>query len=45
MNIENFLATLPMMGEGMMGVFLVTGLIALLVALLNKFSPGSRDKK
>lgn len=35
MNIEAFLQTLPIMGKGMLGIFLVTGVIIGFVYLLN----------
>lgn len=38
MNIENFLATLPIMGKGMLGIFIVTFVIVLCMFLLNKFT-------
>lgn len=39
-NVENFLLTLPMMGWGMLGIFVVTLLIYLCIALLNRFTRG-----
>ncbi len=44
MNYEAFLQTLPIMGKGMLGIFVVTGVIILLMTALNKFSQNS-DKK
>ena len=38
MNFQNFLATLPIMGKGMLGIFIVTFVIALCMILLNKFA-------
>jgi len=38
MNVQNFLATLPIMGKGMLGIFVVTFVIVLAMVLLNKFS-------
>ncbi len=35
-NVENMIDTLPMMGKGMLGIFLVTVLIVAAVAVLNK---------
>ena len=34
-NIANFIASLPIMGKGMLGIFIVTGVIVLLVSALN----------
>ena len=36
MNMENVLQALEMMGQGMLGIFVVLGMIALLVALMQK---------
>lgn len=36
MNIDAFLATLPVMGYGMAGIFLVMIVIALVIAALKK---------
>lgn len=48
MNFEAFLQTLPIMGKGMLGIFLVTGVIIGFVYLLNyvsnKFSRGAEKK-
>ncbi len=38
LNMEYFMNVLPIMGNGMLGIFLVTGVIIGAVALLNKFS-------
>lgn len=38
-NTKFFLDSLPIMGYGMLGVFIVTAVIITCVALLNKFSP------
>jgi len=38
MNIEAFMQTLPIMGKGMAGIFLVTGIIISVIYLLNKFA-------
>ena len=35
LNFENFLATLPLMGKGMAGIFIVTGVIILATGLLE----------
>lgn len=36
MNMENIAQALEMMGQGMLGIFVVLGAIALLVALMQK---------
>ncbi len=36
MNIQNFLVTLPIMGEGMLGIFGGTIVMILVMILLNK---------
>lgn len=36
MNMENIRQALEMMGQGMLGIFVVLGMIALLVALMQK---------
>lgn len=36
MNMENISLALEMMGQGMLGIFVVLGVIALLVALMQK---------
>lgn len=36
MNIQNFLSTLPIMGKGMLGIFIVTAVIILCVNLLMR---------
>lgn len=35
-NVQGFLDSLPYMGKGMLGIFIVTGAIILTVAILNK---------
>ena len=37
MNMQNMEQALEMMGQGMLGIFVVLGLIAGLVALMQKF--------
>lgn len=37
-SIENLLETLPIMGMGMLGIFIVTGVIILFVTVLNKLT-------
>lgn len=45
---DKFLESLPIMGKGMLGIFLVMGIIILTITLLNKFSnketPSKKDK-
>ncbi len=36
MNFENFIANLPYMGKGMIGILIVMGAIILVTVLLNK---------
>ena len=36
MNMDNVIQALEMMGQGMLGIFVVLGVIALLVALMQK---------
>lgn len=45
MNIDAFLNTLPIMGKGMLGIFIVTAVIILSVMLLNKVTAkiGKKD--
>ncbi len=38
MNFEGMLGTLPIMAKGMVGIFIVTGVIILIMTLLNKFT-------
>lgn len=35
-SVENFLNTLPLMGKGMLGIFVVIAVIILVVYILNK---------
>ena len=39
-----FFEALSAMGKGMLGIFIVTGIIILSVMLLNKFTSGKKDK-
>ena len=43
MNYEAFLQTLPIMGKGMAGIFLVTGVIVMCVLILGK--TGNKTEK
>lgn len=42
---DGFLTTAPIMGKGMLGIFLVMGLIILCVSALNHFGSPDRKKK
>ena len=43
MNSDAFLQTLPIMGNGMTGIFLVTGVIVLCILILGK--TGNKPEK
>ncbi len=46
MNIDNFLSTLPIMGLGMLGIFIVTAVIILITMALNKLTaPKANEEK
>lgn len=45
MNVEAFLATLPLLLKGMGGIFLVIGVIMLVIWLLNKAFPEKREER
>ena len=38
MNFDVLLSTLPIMGKGMLGIFIVTCVIILVMNILNKFT-------
>ncbi len=44
-NIDAFLNSLPMMGKGMLGIFVVTIVIILMIALLNKVTAAKQTEK
>lgn len=44
-NVEQFLFTLPILVKGMGGIFLVTLVIILLIALLNRLTAKPGDGK
>ena len=44
-NVAQFLDTLPIMGKGMVGIFIVAGVIILSMYALNYFSSGVGKKK
>ena len=39
-DVQALLDSLPMMGYGMLGIFIVTGVIIAVVSLLNKLTEG-----
>lgn len=43
MNMDGFLQSLPVMGKGMLGIFIVIGVIMLIVMLLGKIFPAKDD--
>lgn len=43
-NVEYFLSSLPIMGKGMLGIFIVTALVVLCVNALNNI-PEKKDKE
>lgn len=45
MNFEAFLQTLPIMGKGMAGIFLVTGVIVLCILILGESGQQTRKIK
>ena len=44
MNYEAFLQTLPIMGKGMAGIFLVTGVIVFCILILGKTATNQKNK-
>jgi hypothetical protein len=44
LNIELFMQTLPMMGKGMLGIFIVTVVLILGILLMNKLTSGRKDR-
>ncbi len=42
---ENLMTSLPIMGKGMLGIFVVTAVIIVCVSLLNHFTSPDRKKK
>ena len=45
MNFEAFLQTLPIMGKGMAGIFLVTGVIVLCILIFGESGQQTRKIK
>lgn len=44
MNFQAFLESLPIMGKGLLGIFVVIGIIALLIVVLNRTTGKHSDK-
>lgn len=44
MNMDNVMQALEMMGQGMLGIFVVLGVIALLVMLMQKIDNRGQKK-
>lgn len=42
-DFQQFVDSLPIMGKGMLGIFIVTGVIILMVMLLNKLGNTKKD--
>ncbi len=45
LNIDAFLNSLPMMGKGMLGIFVVTLVIILMISLLNKLTTSKQTEE
>ena len=45
LNIDAFMNSLPLMGKGMLGIFVVTIVIILMIALLNKVTSTKQTEK
>jgi len=45
LNIDAFLNSLPMMGKGMLGIFVVTLVIILMITLLNKLTAPKQSEE
>ena len=45
LNIDAFLNSLPMMGKGMLGIFVVTLVIILMISLLNKLTTRKQEEE
>lgn len=43
LRVDYLLESLPIVGAGMLGVFLVTGVIIALVSLLNRLTSGKKQ--
>lgn len=44
-SVDKFLNALPIMGKGMLGIFVVTIVIILVVSALNAITSGRKDEK
>lgn len=44
-NVDAFLKTLPIMGKGMLGIFIVTLVIILVITILNRITAGFDKNK
>lgn len=45
LNIDAFLNSLPLMGKGMLGIFVVTLVIILMITLLNKLTAPKQSEE
>jgi len=45
LNIDAFMNSLPMMGKGMLGIFVVTLVIILMISLLNKLTSQKQSEE
>jgi len=45
LNIDAFMNSLPLMGKGMLGIFVVTIVIIIMIALLNKVTSAKRTEE
>ena len=45
LNIDAFLNSLPLMGKGMLGIFVVTLVIILMISLLNKLTASKQSEE
>ena len=44
-NVDHMVETLPLMGKGMLGIFIVTVIIVACVAILNKTTNKQKDEQ
>jgi len=45
LNIDAFMNSLPLMGKGMLGIFVVTLVIIIMISLLNKLTAPKQTEK
>jgi hypothetical protein len=45
MNIDRFLSVLPVLGTGILGIFIIIGIMTLVVVVLTKIFPSKPPKK